>query len=436
MSNPSPEVEYAFPEVFAPLFEDWRYKVFYGGRDSAKSWSVARYLILEGAERPIFVGCFREVQSSMRDSVYLLLCNQISELGLSDFYQIQHDGILAPNGTVFRFAGLSRMTRDSIKSYEGLDYAWVEEAHSVSARSWDILEPTVRKKGSQIIVTFNPELDTDDTYQRFVVNKTDEMSVTKVSFEDNPWRSEVLDKAREAMRINDPDKYRHVYLGECLAAMDGAIYAQEVSALRAANRLCNVPYDRMLKAHVIVDLGFNDCMSLLVAQRRASEIRVIRYIEDRFRFIPSYSEELKGLALNWGKVWLPHDGYATSVNGPSAERQFKDLGWQVERVPDIGLEQGIRKTREVFPRIWVDKDSASEPSKTTGATLVNRLARYRRRVNKDGQGSTPLHDDNSHGADGFRYLAVVADQLMNETRTGRDTNAQRLAEERQRMMSQ
>jgi phage terminase large subunit len=148
-------------------------------------------------------------------------------------------------------------------------------------------------------------------------------------------------------------------------------------------------------------------MSLLLVQRLASEIRVIRYIEDRMRYIPSYHQELTDLKLNYGKLYLPHDGKAKHVTGSSAEEQFRALGWDVEIVPDIGLEQGIRKLREVFGRIYVDKGNASE--------LVNRLGRYRRRVNSEGQASTPVHDDESHGADGTRYLAIVADQMSNDS---------------------
>jgi phage terminase large subunit len=106
-------------------------------------------------------------------------------------------------------------------------------------------------------------------------------------------------------------------------------------------------------------------------------------------------------------LYLPHDGKAKHVTGASAEEQFRALGWDVEIVPDIGIEQGIRKTREVFPRFYIDKTHASE--------LVNRLGRYRRRVNTEGQASTPLHDDSSNGSDGTRYLAIVADQLSNDT---------------------
>jgi phage terminase large subunit len=403
------QLECEIPEKLGFLFEPHRYKVLYGGRDGAKSHSVARALLIQGAEKPLRIGCFREVQKSIRDSVHKLLSDLIEDMGMSSLYQVLQTEIRGSNGTEFAFAGLSAQTRDSIKSFEGLDRAWIEEAQSLAKRSWDILIPTIRKPGSEIIATLNPDMDTDDTYQRFIVNPPPTAKVVHVNFSDNPWRSRVLDEERERMQREKPDDYKHIYLGQCRPAMEGAIYYGEVSALRQSGRLCNAPYDPMLKVHVITDLGFNDYMSLLLVQRLGSEIRIIRYIEDRQRYIPSYSQELRELKLNFGKLYLPHDGKAKHLTGASAQEQFTALGWDVEIVQDIGLEQGIRKAREVFPRVYVDKTNAVE--------LLNRLGRYRRRVNAEGQASTPVHDDESHGADGFRYLAIVADQLANEDAT-------------------
>jgi phage terminase large subunit len=389
-----------------------RFKVLYGGRDSAKSWSIARMLLARGRAKPERILCTREIQKSIAESVHQLLKDQVSVLGLEDFYDVQQNYIRGANGTQIAFHGLSGQTATSIKSFEGTTICWVEEAQTITKRSWDLLEPTIRSPGSEIWVSFNPDMDTDETYKRFVANTPPDAIVTKMNWQDNPWRSTVLDAAREKMRIEAPDDYAHIYEGECRPAVEGAIYYNEVSKLRSSGRLCNVPYDPMLKVHVICDLGFNDFMSLLLVQRLASEIRVIRYIEDRMRTIPSYSQELRDLKLNYGKVWVPHDGRAKTLAsasnplGASVQEQFEKLGWSVEVVDNVEIEQGIRKAREVFPRVVIDKTHASE--------LVNRLGRYRRRVNSEGQASTPMHDDASHGSDGFRYLALVADQLSND----------------------
>ncbi len=400
------------PAKMGFLFEPHRYKVAYGGRDGGKSHSIARALLIRGVEKPTRIGCFREVQRSIRDSVHKLLSDLIAEMGLSAHYDILQTEIRGKNGTEFLFSGLSTQTRDSIKSYEKLDIAWVEEAQSVAKRSWDILIPTIRAPGSEVWVSFNPDMDSDDTYRRFVTNAPPTAKVVEINYSDNPWRSRVLDEERERMQRESPADFAHIYLGQCRPAVEGAIYYTEVSALKSSGRLCNAPYDPMLKVHVVCDLGFNDYMSLLLCQRLGSEVRVIRYIEDRQRYIPSYSQELNDLKLNYGTLFLPHDGKAKHVTGASAQEQFEALGWRVEIVPEVGLEQGIRKAREVFPRVIIDKANASD--------LVSRLGRYRRRVNTEGQASTPLHDDESHGADGFRYMALVADQMTNDKHDSSD----------------
>lgn len=388
-----------------------RFRVLHGGRDGAKSHSIARMLLIRGRAKPERILCTREIQKSIAESVHQLLKDLISEMGLEDFYEVQQHYIRGANGTQIAFHGLSGQTATSIKSFEGTTICWVEEAQTISKRSWDLLEPTIRAPNSEIWVSFNPDMDTDETYKRFVTNPPLDALVTQINWYDNPWRSAVLDAAREKMERESPEDFAHIYGGACRPAVEGAIYFKEVAALRNG-RLTNVPYDPMLKVHVVVDLGFNDFMALILVQRLGSEIRVIRYIEDRMRDIPSYSQELKGLNLNFGRIYLPHDGKAKTLisannpHGSSAEKQFQRLGWKVEIVDNLDIEQGIRKTREVFPRVIVDRTHASE--------LVNRLGRYRRRVNAEGQASTPVHDDQSHGSDGFRYLAIVADQLSND----------------------
>lgn len=398
-------MELQIPEKFRPLWSPCRYKVAFGGRDAGKSWQFARTLLVMGVQRPLRVLCAREVQRSIRDSVYRLLVDQIEALGLGGCYEVLSQEIRGVNGSQFLFTGLSDQSVASLKSYEGVDICWIEEAQTISKQSLRVLVPTIRKAGSEIWVTFNPSMDTDEIYQRFVVKTPSDCVLMAVNWDDNPWASKALESERERLRVSDPDEYAHVWLGHCRPAVEGAIYYREVSALRASGRLCNVPYDPMLRVHVVCDLGFNDYMSLLLVQRLGSEIRVIRYIEDRLRYIPSYSQELRDLKLNWGRMWLPHDARQRHVTGESAEAQFRKLGWQVSIVEDVGIEQGIRKAREVFPRVYIDRENACE--------LLNRLGRYRRRVNSEGRASLPVHDDESHGSDGFRYLCQVADQFQN-----------------------
>jgi len=146
--------------------EPRRYKVMYGGRGSGKSWAAARALVLQAYLEPLRVLCARETQKSINESVHELLKVQIAALGLDTEFVVQEQRILGRNGSEFAFAGLRQQGITNIKSFEGFDRVWVEEAQVVTRRSWEVLIPTIRKPGSEIWVTFNPELDTDETYKQ------------------------------------------------------------------------------------------------------------------------------------------------------------------------------------------------------------------------------------------------------------------------------
>lgn len=410
------EVDWEFPEKLGFLFDDWRYKVAHGGRGGAKSWGFGRALLAKGEKDRLRILCAREIQNSIADSVHKLLDDQTQLMGLLHHYDVQKQQILGKNGSEFLFAGLSKQTAASIKSYEGVDIVWVEEAQKVTRRSWDILLPTIRKERSEIWISLNPELDDDETWVRFVENAPENAKVVEINWRDNPWFPKVLDdERREFLRLVElglrtRDDYDNIWEGKCRAAVEGAIYAKEIAAAKAAKRLSNVPYDPLLKVHTIWDLGWNDCMSILCVQRQASELRIIRYIEDSHRTYASYVEQLNSYGYRFAKDWLPHDGRAkTAESGRSPQEILQALGRTVEIVEDIGLENGIKALRQLFQRLYFDKEHAG--------LLFNRLGRYKRAINQTThEPGAPLHDENSHGADGTRYLAVVADQLTNEDR--------------------
>ena len=203
--------------------EQARYKVLYGGRGSLKSWSAARTLLLMGGQQRLRILCAREFQNSIADSVHRVLADQIGLMGLGDFYQVQNTAIVGANGTEFIFVGL-RYNIESIKSLEGIDICWVEEAERVSERSWEILVPTVRKAGSEIWVTFNPAQESDPTYQRFVVNPPPGAIVRRVSWKDNPWLPDVLRQEAEYLRRTDPDAYCHVWEGGTWTRSDAQVF--------------------------------------------------------------------------------------------------------------------------------------------------------------------------------------------------------------------
>lgn len=209
------ELRADFPEKLGFLFEPARYKVAYGGRGGAKSWGYARALIIKAAERRLRIGCFREIQKSIKDSVHKLLEEQIDSLGLGSRYRVLDTEIRGSNGSEFIFGGL-HSNLHSIKSLENLDIAWIEEAQSVSEKSWKILIPTVRKEGSEIWVCFNPEKDDDPTYVRFVTNAPPSARVVQIGWQDNPWLPQVLRDEKDYLYRVDPEAAEHVWGGKTL----------------------------------------------------------------------------------------------------------------------------------------------------------------------------------------------------------------------------
>lgn len=415
------------PSKLRFLFDALRYKVAYGGRGSAKSWSFARALLIQGYAKPLRILCAREVQKSIKQSVHTLLVDQIQLLGLGQFYDVTETMIRGKNGTEISFTGLAQQTVESIKSFEGVDKVWIEEAHSVSKRSWDILIPTIRKPGSEIWITLNPYLDTDDTYVRFISNpppktieedgvERDYAKIIKINYNDNPWFSGELEQERKRCKENSPEDYDNIWEGKCKKAVDGAIYFNEVTDAQEQGRVIRVHYDPMLKVQIVFDMGWNDSMFISLVQRSASEIRIIECIEDSHKTLEYYSKMLKAKELNWGNVYMPHDAAQKDYKtGRSGIQVMEGFGWTVERVPMMSIESGIKLSRMTFPRVYFDKEKSGR--------LIDCLKRYSRLVNTvTGEPGTPKHDEYSHGADNFRYICIAAETMSNHNLTDNNMN--------------
>lgn len=398
-----------FPAWAKFLFEPYRTKVAHGGRGSGKSWAFARALIAMAVAEPLRILCTREIQKSIKESVHRLLTDQIEEMGLGGEFDVLETEIRCRNGSVFFFAGLQSHTVTSIKSYEGCDIVWIEEAQTVCKKSWDILIPTIRKPGSEIWITMNPILDTDETWTRFVVNKAPNSYVRQVNWSDNPWFPDVLEQERVHAKATMPeDDYNNIWEGMCRSAVEGAIYANEVQIAYREERVRPVPYDPRLKVSTVWDLGWADSMTIILVQKGVAELRVIGYIEESQRTLDWYAGELNKLNYNWGYDYIPHDGFHKDFKtGQTTAEILRRFKRKVKPIPKLTVEQGIKAARMLFPRVYFDK--------TKTERLMECLKRYRRGVpEKTGEPGAPVHDEYSHGADSWRYLAVVAELLTNE----------------------
>jgi len=191
-----------------------RNRVLYGGRASSKSWDAAGFATFLADNYKLRILCVRQFQNRISESVYALLKIQIERFGLSDRFDVQRDKIYnLATDSEFMFYGLWRSI-DEIKSLEGVDILWIEEAHNLTEAQWEILEATIRKSGSQVWVIFNPKLATDFAYKRFVSNPPPDSIVRKINYDENPFLSGTMLKIIEAAKSEDPDKFAHIYGGE------------------------------------------------------------------------------------------------------------------------------------------------------------------------------------------------------------------------------
>jgi len=392
-------------EKFEPFMEPMRYKVAHGGRGSSKSWTIAQLLILRAYKDKTRILCAREIQKSIQDSVLQLLADTIERMGLGPFFDIQKTQIIGRNGSRFSFEGL-RSNISKVKSMEGIQIVWLEEAEKVTASSYDTLIPTIRAPGSEIWISFNAQDQLDPTYQRFVVNPPPDSYVVKVNYSDNPWFPPELEKERLHLEKVDKALYKHIWLGEPLENQKGAYYSKQIEAAREDNRICKVPIDPILKVHSFWDLGIADATSIWLVQQSGQEIRVIGYYENNGEGLQHYINWLHDFrdkhSVTFGDHWAPHDIRVRELTtGKTRKDQARQMGIVFRVTPNIPIMDGIESARRILPRCYFDQSRCADG--------LRALSYYRceydedKRIFKD----RPLHDWSSHGADAFRYFAVA-----------------------------
>lgn len=389
-----------FPEKLQFLFQPMRYKVAYGGRGSGKSWAAARALLIQGVQRPLRVLCVREYQSSIAESVHKLLEDQIEALGLSAHYTIEKARIYNPhNGTEFFFEGI-KLNAQKIKSYEGADVAWVEEASLVTKTSWNILTPTIRKPGSEIWVTFNPDQESDETSQRFIENPPRNAVVAEINWRDNPWFPIELQAEMDAMKESNYDDYLHIWEGHYRITREGAIYADEMRKAYGEKRIKWVPYERSVSVSTYWDVGRSDATCIWFVQTVAGEHRVLDYYSNRLKDLEHYLGVVQGKQYLYDRHYLPHDaGHKKLGMRFSLEHQARKILKHVTVLPRGGIIEGINAVRRMLPNCHFHQTNCKEGLKA--------LNQYRWNVNDGVLSRMPLHDWASDGADAFRTFAMA-----------------------------
>ena len=259
------------PASLNPALRDFwlapaRNRVLYGGRASSKSWDAAGFATFLANKYRLRVLCVRQFQNRIAESVYSLLKVQIERFGLGGRFDIQRDKILNDvTGSEFLFYGLWRSI-DEIKSMEGIDILWIEEAHNLTEEQWKVLEPTIRKAHSQIWVVFNPKLATDFAYKRFVTDPPPNTVVRKINHDENPFLSDTMRAIIDAARLADPEDYDHVYGGNPLQDDDAVIIKRSwiMAAVDAHKKLGMQPVGRKRTGFDVADSGVDKCAAVYV----------------------------------------------------------------------------------------------------------------------------------------------------------------------------
>lgn len=409
-----------FPEKLQMLFQPSRFKVMHGGRGGAKSWGVARALLLMARAKSLRVLCARETQKSISESVHLLLKTQIAEIdkiapGFADGWVIEKAYIKFPHPdgsmSTFAFEGIKNDPQ-KIKSYEGVDICWVEEAQSVTKESWDILIPTIRKEEkddqgnvvsqSEIWITFNPGLKTDETYKRFVLSPPKKAVVVAINWRDNPWFPDVLMDEMLECKAKDFDSYLHVWEGKCKENLEGAVFAKQLRAASAEDRFMVVPYERSKPVYTFWDLGKGDGTAIWFAQMVGFQYRVLDFYENRQEDLDHYIKILQRKPYTYDVHWLPHDAKHKRMGMKrTIAQQLEDTGAKVNIVPKLRKFDQIEAARSIFPLCFFDERRCEAG--------IDHLRNYRFAVDQStGQFSNePVHDEHSHAADAFMGLALA-----------------------------
>lgn len=399
--------------AFAPLLQPSRYKGAHGGRGSGKSHFFAGLMVETAILQPGFRGvCIREVQRSLKESAKRLIEDKIATFGVGSLFEVQETQIKTPGDGLIIFQGMQDHTSESIKSLEGFDAAWCEEAQSLSQRSLTLLRPTIRKPDSELWFSWNRTRKVDPVDVLLTQGEPPTGSiVVKANWSENPWFPDVLAQERLDDLAQRPDQYDHVWEGDYAKVTEGAYFARDLSDAKREDRIGFIPRDPNMGIRTFWDLGRRDATAIWVAQFVGREIRVLDYIEGSGQPPAYYFEELRQRGYRGCMVVLPHDGTRVgpeNASGRSYEDQARDAGFDV----DVVLNQGpsaamlrINAARRLFPSMRFNEATTEAGREALGA--------YHERFDEKRQiGLGPEHDWASHGADAFGLMCVAYEAPM------------------------
>ena len=404
--------------VFMPLHDPCRYKGVWGGRGSGKSHFFAEMMVEKCFNNPgTRAVCVRENQKSLKESAKRLIEDKIQALGLGSHFIVQNEQIITPGGGLIVFVGMKDHTKESIKSLEGFNICWVEEAQTLSAGSMDMLRPTIRAEGSEIWFSWNPRLKNDpvDQFLRAAEPPPDAI-VIKANWNDNNWFPEVLEKERQETLRSNPDNYDHIWEGGYETVTKGAFYASHIAETHQSGRVCNVSRDPHLPVRAFWDIGGtgarSDARAIWIGQFVGKEIRLLDYRETQGQEL---GEDLHWLHENGYEraiMVLPHDGATNDkVYNVSYQSALMAAGFTVKVVPNQGKGAAaarIEAARQIFSSCWFNEPKVKETGLLT-------LGHYHEKIDEIRQiGLGPNHDWSSHCADAFGLMAISYQKHLEE----------------------
>ena len=413
------EAQIDIPDAFIELFQPskkWRHILYHGGRSSGKSTTVAIFLVTLATNRPVRILCCREVQRSIKESVHRLLSDCIQKYRLPG-WTITEETLRNRNGSEFIFKGLHGNDQD-VKSTEGVDICWVEEAQSVSMNSIDVLIPTIRKDGSFLIWTMNRLTEEDPVWNRIAKNPDDRTYVRQVNSDEIELllSPEVIHE-REKMRKDNPELFEHVWLGRPLTVNTGSVFGKQLAQAREEGRIGSVPYDNALGCYTAWDLGIGDATAIWFFQVTAGgEIHFIDHYESSGEDLGHYISVIQNKPYQYNKHFLPHDANARELQTNMTRADFfRNRGINNVEVLrptrfTLGTDDISMVARPKFSKCWFDEEKCQRGLECLRAYHYEYDERNKLLKDK------PCHDWASHSSSAFIY-AMMAETEQIELQT-------------------